>query len=53
LNQFYYDDEYGYGSKINTLKYVRQIYKDIIIDDTNKFMNKIPFRNKEGYSNYI
>ena len=46
LNQFMYDDEYGYGSKINTLKHARQTYKNITRDDINKLMNRVSFRNK-------
>ena len=47
-----YDEEYGYGSKINSLKHARQINEGITMDDINKFMNKVTFRNKEGYRNY-
>ena len=32
----FYEDEYGYGRKINTLKHASRINKDIIIDDINK-----------------
>ena len=52
LKQFFNDDEYGYGSKINTLKHAKQISKHITMDDINRFMNKVSFRNKKGYSNY-
>ena len=45
-----YDDEYGYGSKITTLKHATQINKNITTDDVNKLMNTVPFRNKKGYS---
>ena len=31
--------------KINTLKYAREINKNITMDDINKFMNKVSFRN--------
>ena len=41
-----YDDEHGYGSKANTLKHAKEIYKSITMDDINKFMNKVSFRNK-------
>ena len=47
-----YDDEHGYGSKLNTLRYAKQINRNIAMDDIHKFMNKVSFRNKKGYSNY-
>ena len=47
-----YDDEYGYGGKLNTLRYAKQINKNITMDDINKFINEVSFRNKKGYSNY-
>ena len=47
-----YDDEYGYGSKLNTFKYAKQINKNVTMDDINKFMNKVSFRNKKGCDNY-
>ena len=34
----FYDDGYGNGSKINTLKYAKQIHKSITIYGLNKFM---------------
>ena len=43
-----YDDEYGYGSKINTLQHAKQIHENIIMGDINKFMNKFSYRNKKG-----
>ena len=52
IESIFYDDEYGYGSKLNTLKHAREINKNITMDDINKFMNKVSFRNKKGYSNY-
>ena len=52
IGAVFYDDEHGYGSKLNTLKHAGEINNDIIMDDTHKFMNKISFRNKNGYSNY-
>ena len=52
IEAVFYDEEYGYGSKINTLKYARQINKYITMDDIKKSMNKVTFRNKKGYSNY-
>ena len=52
IEPVFYVEEYGYGSKINTFKYARQINKDIIMDDINKFMNRVSLRNKEGYSHY-
>ena len=51
IESVFYDDEYGYGSKVNTLKHAREIHKNIILDDINKFMNKVSFRNQKGYSN--
>ena len=48
----FYDDEYGYGSTVNTLKHARQINRNIIMDDITKLMNRVSFRNKPGYSNY-
>ena len=47
IEAVFYDDEYGYGSKINTLKYASQINKDITMDDINEYMNKVTFRNKK------
>ena len=52
LEAVFDDDEYGHGSKINTLKHATQINKNITTDDINKFMNTVPFRNKKGYSNH-
>ena len=40
------DDKYGYGCKINTLKHARQTHKNRAMDDINKFMNRVSFRNK-------
>ena len=48
----FYDDEYGYESNINTLKHARQINTNVTMDDINRFMTKVSFRNKKGYSNY-
>ena len=48
----FYDDDHGYGSKANTLKHAKEIDKSITMDDINKFMNKVSFRNKKGYTNY-
>jgi len=31
----FYDDEYGYRSKINTLNHAKQTNKDISMDDRN------------------
>ena len=36
----------------NTLKYAKEIDKSITMDDINKFMDNVSFRNKKGYSNY-
>ena len=52
LDAFFYDEEYGYGSRINTLKYVRQIHKYITMDDIIEFMNKVACRSKKGKCNY-
>ena len=52
IEAVFYDEQYGYGSKINTLRYARQIYSSSMMDDINNFMNKLTFRNKKGYSNY-
>ena len=52
IEALFYDDEYGYVSKINTLKHATQINKNMSTDDISKFMNKVPFRNKKGYSDY-
>ena len=52
IEAFFYDDEKGYGNKLNTLKHAKQINTNITMDDTNKFRNKVSFRNKKGYSNY-
>ena len=35
LEAVFYDDEYGYGSKINTLNHAKQTNKDITMDDRN------------------
>jgi len=45
IEAVFYDEEHGYGSKINTLKYARQRNKPITMDDLNKFMNKVSFNN--------
>ena len=47
MEQFFYDDEYGSGSKINTLKHAREISKHITMDDINRFMHRVSFRNKK------
>ena len=47
IQAVFYDDEYGYGSKVNTLKYVRQIHRNITVDAINKFVNKVTIRNKK------
>ena len=52
IEAVFYDEEYGEGSNINTWKHAREINENIIIDDINKCMNKVSFRNKKGYSNY-
>ena len=52
IEAVFYDDEHGYGSKQNTLKYAKEIDKSITMDDINKFMDNVSFRNKKGYSNY-
>ena len=52
IEAVFYDDEHGYGSKANTLKNAKEIDKSITMDDINKFMNKVSFRNKKGYTNY-
>ena len=52
IETVFYDDEHGYGSKANTLKHAQEIDKSITIDDINKFMNKVSFRNKKEYTNY-
>ena len=52
IEAVFYDDEHGYGSKTNTLKHAKEIDKSITMDDINKFMNKVSFRNKKGYTNY-
>ena len=33
IEAVFYDDEYVYGSKTNTVKQARQIHKNIILDD--------------------
>ena len=45
-------DGYGYGSKINTFNHAKQINKNVAIDDINKFMDKVSFRSKKGYTIY-
>ena len=52
IDAVFYDDKHGYGSKLNTLKYAKQRNKHITVDDVNKCMNTVSFRNKKGYSNY-
>ena len=52
IESVFYDDEHGYGSKANTLKHATEIDISITMDDINKFMNKVSFRNKKGYTNY-
>ena len=41
IESILYDDEYGYGSKLHTLKHAREINKDITMDDINKLMGKV------------
>ena len=41
IEAVFYDDEYGYGSKINTLKHAREINRNMFIDDIQKFMYKV------------
>ena len=41
IEAVFYADEYGYGSKVNTLKYARQTNTNITMDDTDKFMKRI------------
>jgi len=43
------ENEYGYGRKMNTSKYARQINKNITRDGINKSMNRVSFRSKKGY----
>ena len=43
IEAVFYDEEKGYGSKLNTLKHGEQVNKDITIDDINKFMNEAAF----------
>jgi len=52
IEAVFYDDEHGYGSKLNTLKHAKQTNKSINVDDINRFMSKVSFKNKKGYSNY-
>ena len=52
IEAVFYDEEHGYGSKLNTLKYAKQINKHITMDYINKFMKQVSSRNKKGYSNY-
>ena len=52
IKSVFYDDEYGYGSKINTLKHAKELDKDSTMDDIDKFMNEVSVRNKKGCSNY-
>ena len=35
IEAVFYNDEYGYGSKLNTLKYAKQINRNITMDDIN------------------
>ena len=51
IEAVFYDEEYGYGSKINTLKNAKRI-KNTTMDDINKSMNRVSFRNTKGYSNF-
>ena len=32
IESVFYDDEYGYGSKLNTFKHAREIHKNITVD---------------------
>ena len=52
IEAVFYDDEYGYVSKVNTLKHARQINKNITMGEINKLMNRVSFRSKKGYSDY-
>jgi hypothetical protein len=48
IEAVFYDDEKGYGSKLNILRHAIQINKDITMDDISKLMNKDSFRSKKG-----
>ena len=52
IEAVFFDVDEGYSSKSNTLKQARKIDKSITMDDINKFMNKVPTRNKKGYTNF-
>ena len=52
IEAVFYDDGHGYGSKANTLKHATEIDKSITMDAINKFMNKVSFRNKKGYTSH-
>ena len=41
IESFFYDDVYGYGSTLNTLKHARGIHKNITMNDIDKFMGKV------------
>ena len=41
IEAVFYDEEYGFGSKIKTLKHAREINENIIINDILKFMNRV------------
>ena len=41
IEAVFYDEEHGYGRKLNTLKHAKQINKHSNMDDINKFMNKV------------
>ena len=47
IEAVFYDDKYAYGIKINTLKYAKQINKNITIDDINTFMTKVSLETRK------
>ena len=38
IESVFYDDEYGYGSRLNTLKCAKTINKNNTMDDINNFI---------------
>ena len=50
IEAVFYDEEHGYVCKSNTD--AKHISKSSTMDDIKKFVNKVSFRNKKGYTNY-
>ena len=52
IEAVFYDEEHGYGNKLNTLKYAKQMNKDITMDGIHEFMNQVSLNDEKRYSNH-